>query len=283
MIYPQPAFSQNEYEQARQAISNRSRHKVKAGLILGSGLGALAEQIEDAEVIPYAEIPNFPQSGAPGHKGQMVLGLLNGVAVMAMQGRIHLYEGYSPARVGFPVRVMKMMGVETLLVTNAAGGINTDYQVGDLMMIEDHINFVGMAGGDPLRGPNQDEFGPRFANMSKAYDRSLANLARRVAIDTGVSLKSGTYAYVVGPTFETPAEIRMLNLLGADAVGMSTVPEVLVANHAGIRILGISAITNMAIHEAGSELETTEEEVWETLKDIIPPFSGFIKEIVGRL
>ena len=230
-------------EQAAAMIRKQSSIHPRIGLILGSGLGVLADEIEEAVVIPYAKIPHFPVSTVEGHAGRLVLGRLEGQAVVAMQGRFHLYEGYSLEEVTFPIRVMKRLGVETVLITNAAGGINESFQAGDLMLIRDHINFMFR---NPLVGPNDPELGDRFPDMTEAYDADLRRLAKKVAEKLGIDLKEGVYAAMLGPSYETPAEIRMLRTVGGDAVGMSTVPEVIVARHAGIRVLGLSCIANMA-------------------------------------
>ena len=276
-------YSYEEYKQAADYIRSKSKHQPKLALILGSGLSPLAEEIEKADYIPYQEIPHFPHSGAPGHAGRLVMGDLAGKSVMVMQGRTHFYEGYTPQHITLPVRVMQVMGIETLIITNAAGGINSNFQAGDLMLITDHINFVGLAGNNPLRGPNLEELGPRFPSMTHAYDMDLINLARATAQNLNLTLREGVYAYVAGPTFETPAEIRFLNVIGADAVGMSTVPEATVAAHGGTRILGISSITNMAIHETTSEDEPSHEEVLEMGKIIVPNLMALLKGILGQM
>lgn len=213
------------------------------GIILGSGLGDYVEALEDAKYIDYTDIPGFPRSTVPGHKGRWWTGTLHGKRVCMMQGRFHAYEGYDLQAVTMPVRVMALLGVKTLIVTNAAGGVNLAFQPGDLMIITDCINFSGM---NPLRGANLDAFGPRFPDMSQAYDRELAALCEQQAGKLNIPVKKGVYLWMNGPSFETPAEIRMCRLLGADAVGMSTVPETIVARHSGIKVLGVSCITNMA-------------------------------------
>lgn len=230
-------------DQTREFLSSKIGIKPEVGLILGSGLGNLADEIEDAVKIEYKDIPHFPVSTVEGHEGSLVFGMLKGKSVMAMKGRFHYYEGYDLESVTFPVRVMKSLGVEKIVVTNAAGGSNTDFVPGDLMLIEDHINFSLR---NPLIGINYNELGSRFPDMSRAYDRDMMQLAKSVAESQGTDLKSGVYAWVTGPSYETPAEVRMLQTLGVDAVGMSTVPEVIIARHGGIRVLGISCITNMA-------------------------------------
>ena len=215
----------------------------KLGIILGSGLGAFADALSGSVAIPYSELPHFPQSSVPGHAGRLVVGALAGEPIVAMQGRVHFYEGYSAHEVAFPARVLCALGVKTLVVTNAAGGINLGFQVGDLMAITDHLN---LAGYNPLIGPNDDKLGPRFPDMSHAYDPKLRELLMKSAATEGVKLQQGVYACLSGPSYETPAEIRMLRTLGADAVGMSTVPEVIAAAHMGVKVAGISCITNLA-------------------------------------
>ena len=212
-------------------------------MILGSGIGFLADEIENAAVIPYADIPHFGVSTVDGHAGKLVIGELEGVCVMVMCGRMHCYEGYTPQQVSYPVRVAKLLGVKAMIVTNAAGAVNLDYAVGDLMLISDHIRFMGMS---PLAGPNIDEFGPRFCDMSNVYTKELRTIAKNKAAEMGINLREGVYFYCAGPQFETPAEIRAVAVLGGDAVGMSTVFEATVAAHCDMNVLGISLMTNMA-------------------------------------
>ncbi len=213
------------------------------GIILGSGLGSLAEKLENPVYLNYSGIPGFAKSTAPGHKGRLVFGLLSGKKVVCMQGRFHYYEGWAMRDIVFPVRVLKSLGIKTLLVTNAAGGVNTNYNVGDFMLIRDHINFMG---NNPLIGTNNDSFGPRFCDMSKAYAPHLREIAKAAAQKCGMQLHEGVYLACTGPSYETPAEIRAFRLLGADAVGMSTVPEVIAASHCSLPVLAVSLITNMA-------------------------------------
>jgi purine-nucleoside phosphorylase len=248
---------------------------------LGSGLGPLAEQIEQADRIPYGEIPHFPISTVQGHAGRLVIGLLAGVPVCAMQGRFHFYEGYSMQQVTLPIRVMQRLGIRTLIVTNAAGGINPDFQVADIMLIEDHLNFVGMIGNNPLVGPNLEAFGTRFPAMNRVYTKRLRQLADSAANRIGMPLRRGVYAALSGPTFESPAEIRMLRILGADAVGMSTVPEAIVAHHAGLEVLALSTITNLCIAEVDANNEPTHEEVNEAGKLIAPRLEKLLVEILS--
>ena len=264
--------------EVQQLIESRTQVKPTIGLILGSGLGVLADEISDAVRIPYEEIPHFPVSTVEGHQGQLVIGQLNGKHVVAMQGRFHFYEGYSLEQVTFPIRMMKAMGVQTLIITNASGGINMDYQPGDLMMIKDHINLTGR---NPLIGPNEDAFGVRFPDMSTAYDPDYRELAHKVAKQNGIDVQDGVYVGLTGPTYETPAEIRMLRILGADAVGMSTVPEVIVARHAGIRVLGISCISNMAAGILPQPL--SHAEVMETAEKVKTTFLRLMRGIIEEL
>ena len=243
----------------------------KIGLVLGSGLGAFAQTLEQATAIPFGEIPHFPVSTAIGHKGELVIGLCGGVPVAVMAGRVHYYEGYTPVQVVFPVRVLGRFGVTTLVLTNAAGTVNADYRPGELMVIEDHINYMGM---NPLLGPNDDALGLRFFDMSEAYDPELRQIAEAACAASGVTMRKGVYIAFTGPSYETPAEIRMARTLGADAVGMSTVPEVIAARHMGIRVLGLSCITNMAagvIKQKLNHLEVLEvgERVKAGLLDVL--------------
>jgi len=246
-------------------------------IILGSGLGKLGDIIKDKAEIPYGDIPGFPHTTVVGHEGKLIAGTLNGRKVLAMKGRFHYYEGNPIDVVVFPVRVFKRMGIESLIVTNAAGGVNTSFSPGDLMLIKDHISFYCR---NPLIGENLDELGPRFPDMSAAYDRSVEDLAVSSAKKLGIDLKTGVYSYCTGPSFETPSEIRAIRLLGGDAVGMSTVPEVIAAKHMGMRILGISCITNMAAGILDQPLN--HEEVIETGKLVEKKFSDLIAEIVGN-
>lgn len=264
--------------EVKQAIESRTPVKPTIGLILGSGLGVLADEITEAVRIPYEEIPHFPVSTVEGHQGQWVSGKLNGKNVVAMQGRFHFYEGYGLEEVTFPIRVMKALGVDTLIITNASGGINMGYQPGDLMIIQDHINLTGR---NPLIGPNEESFGVRFPDMSSAYDPSLRELACRVAANEGIEIQAGVYAGLTGPSYETPAEIRMLRILGADAVGMSTVPEVIVARHSGVRVLGISCISNMAAGILPQPL--SHAEVMETAEKVKTKFLSLVRGIVEEM
>lgn len=270
-----------EIDAVADSIRPRLPFQPRVGIILGSGLGALADAVINPTVIPYGEIPSWPVSTVIGHQGRLVVGRLQGQPVLVMQGRVHYYEGYSMAQVTLPVRVMQRLGVEILIVTNAAGGVNPSFAPGDLMLITDHINLIGMAGPNPLRGPNIDELGVRFPDMSRAYDRELNELARQVARQAGIDLKEGVYVGLSGPTFETPADLRFLRLIGVDAVGMSTVPEVTVARHGGTRVLGISGISNKA--NLDGETITTHEEVLDAGEQIVPKLISMIQGILGGL
>jgi purine-nucleoside phosphorylase len=268
---PHDHYTLSDYDLAVEAIRARTSVKPKVGLVLGSGLGTLAERIENADYIPYNEILRFPQSEVIGHRNRFVAGTLEGVPLLVMQGRIHYYEGYSMQAVTFPIRVMQRIGVKTLIVTNAAGGLNPAFSAGDLMLITDHINFMGMAGIHPLVGRNDPNLGERFPDMSDAYDPQLCQLARQAAQAQGVLLREGVYIGLSGPSFETPAEVRMLQRLGADAVGMSTVGEVTVARHGGIRVLGFSGITNMLVKSEQSGQAVSHEDVLSIGRDVIAP------------
>lgn len=243
------------YHEAADFLLKRLPFKAKIGIILGSGLGELGNKIEDPTIIPYSEIPNFAHSTAIGHKGNFICGKLGGVPVVAMQGRFHYYEGYPMERVTFPVRVMKLIGIETLFVSNAAGGINNTYHVGDLVIIRDHINNLP----NPLIGPNMEEFGVRFPDMTRAYDRDLIARAERIAKEENIEVRKGVYVGLTGPSYETPAEYLFYQRVGGDAIGMSTVPEVLVARHAGIRVFGMSVITNEGWHFEGDYTNDAQE------------------------
>lgn len=251
-------------------------------LVLGSGLGALADEVKDPIHVPYADIPGFARSTVQGHKGRFVLGTMSGLHVAVMQGRMHFYEGHPLWQITLPVRVAKALGTKSMIITNAAGGINRDFNIADVMLINDHINFVGMAGNNPLMGPNLDEQGPRFPEMTTAYDAALRQTALAVAKETGVDLKQGVYAGLAGPFFETPAELRFLRAIGADAVGMSTVNEVVVARHAGIRVLGLSGITNVARLSADEGAPPTHDEVMEAGAVIAPKMFSIIRGVFAN-
>jgi purine-nucleoside phosphorylase len=276
-------FSKRDYEQAAAVIREFTQDEPTVGLVLGSGLGGLADTLEDATVIPYEEIPGFPRSTAPGHSGKLVIGRLEGQTVVAQKGRAHFYEGYSPQQITFPIRVMYFLGVRTIILTNAAGGVNKNYRVGDIMVLSDHINMVGMSGFNPLIGANDYELGERFVGMTHTYDRELTLLARQLAEENGISIHEGTYLCLAGPSYETPAEIRMIRTLGADAVGMSTVPEVLVARHMQMRVLAFSSITNMCLDSIEDEGDPNEQEVIEAGKEIVPHLTTILKGVLRTM
>lgn len=259
-------------------ILERTKFSTETGIILGTGLGGLVKEIDIEYTIPYAEIPNFPVSTVEGHQGKLIFGMLGGKRVMAMQGRFHHYEGYSLKEVTFPLRVMNDLGIKTLFVSNASGGLNPGFQIGDVMMITDHIN---MFGDNPLMGPNIKELGPRFPDMSQPYNLHLRNLALKIAMQNHIELKEGVYVGVPGPTFETPAEYRMFRTLGGDAIGMSTVPEVIVARHMNMAVFGISIITDSGV--PGEIVEITHEEVQEVAMRAEPKMSLIIRELIASL
>jgi len=274
-------FTLAQIDEVAQQIRSRIPRQPSVGMILGSGLGALAEAVTQPVDISYSQLPYWPIPSVEGHKGQLVIGQLEGQDVLIMQGRTHFYEGISMAEVGLPVRVMQRLGVKIVIVTNAAGAVNQDFQPGDLMLITDHINLLGMAGNSPLRGPNLDEFGPRFPDMSQAYDRQLMEIARQVAKEQGIQLRQGVYICLAGPSFESPADLRFLRAIGVDAVGMSTVPEVVVARHGHQRVLGFSGISNKA--NLNGNTITTHEEVLEAGKVIAPKLTALLKGVLRRL
>jgi purine-nucleoside phosphorylase len=262
-------------------VRDKTKHEPKIGLILGSGLGDLAESVMDANKIPYPELDGWPVSTVYGHSGQLVIGELEGKTVLVMQGRAHFYEGYEMSQVGLPIRVMKRLGIETVIITNAAGAINPKFEPGDLMMLTDHINLIGMTGQSPLRGPNLEEFGTRFPDMSQVYDREIHAIARKVAQENQIFLREGVYVCLAGPSFETPADLRFLGAIGADAVGMSTVPEATVARHSGMRVMAISGLTNKANLD-GSTV-TTHEEVFEAGKVLVPKLTDLVTGVLKNL
>ena len=264
--------------EATEYIKGITDIKPEIALILGSGLGAMAENIKNPVKIKYSDIPNFPVSTVVGHAGELIIGELEGKNVVAMQGRFHYYEGYSQSRTAMPVRVMKMLGAETLIVTNAAGGANKDFNAGDLMIIKDHIN---LSGSNPLIGKNDDRIGPRFPDMSDAYNKEYRDLIKKSAEEEGIEVREGVYTFFSGPNYETPAEIRMVQVLGGDAVGMSTVPEVIAAAHCGMKVIGVSCITNMA---AGiSETKLNHKEVIETTEKVKVNFAKLITRVIKNL
>ncbi len=256
-------------------IKSRIDNNPKAAIILGSGLGGLIDIIQDATEIPYSEIPNFPVSTVKGHSGKLVFGKINGCEVMLMAGRFHYYEGYNMQEVTFPVRVMKALGVEILFLSNAAGGTNSSFKIGDLMIINDHINTFPE---HPLRGHNDERLGTRFPDMSEAYDHDLIKLAKQICALKGIDVKTGVYCGLQGPTFETPAEYRWIHTMGCDAVGMSTVPEVIVARHAGLRVFAISVITDIGISDV--PVKVSHEEVLEAANEAAPKMAGLVAALV---
>jgi len=270
-----------QIDQAADAVRTRTSYRPRVGLILGSGLNELADSVQKADIIPYADLPNWPISTVQGHAGRLVIGELDGQVVLVMQGRIHFYEGYGMSQITLPVRVMQRLGLEILIVTNAAGGVNDNFVPGDVMLITDNLNPMGMTGANPLMGPNIDELGPRFPDMSQAYDRELMGIARQVAASENVQLREGVYCGLSGPSFEGPADLRFLHMIGADAVGMSTVPEVIVARHGGMRVLGFSGISNKANLD-GSTV-TTHDEVIEAGKTISPKIETIIRGVLSSL
>ena len=271
--------SRAQIEEAVAYVGGHTRYQPEIGMVLGSGLAALADAVDEADIIPFADVPYFPVSSVQGHAGRMVIGRLEGRSVLVLQGRVHYYEGYSMSQVTLPIRMMQMLGIHTVILTNAAGGLNTSFKAGDVMLIKDHINLVGMSGQNPLRGPNDESFGPRFPDMSQAYDPRLRQLALRVAADRGIDLRQGVYICLAGPSFETPADIRFLRLIGADAVGMSTVPEATVARHGGMRVLGLSGISN-ALPADGITQETTHEEVLAAGRTLVPKLIAIIRGVL---
>jgi len=277
----QTYFTLAQFDEIAGVIRSKTKVQPKISIILGSGLGSLADSLENRTVLPFKDLPHWPVSTVPGHAGRLVIGNFEGQCVLVMQGRIHFYEGYTMQQVTLPIRVMQRLGIETLVVTNAAGAVNPEFNPGDLMLITDHINFVGLAGFNPLFGPNIDELGPRFPDMSQAYDRELIKLSRLAAIESNVELREGIYVGLSGPSFEGPADLRFLRLIGADAVGMSTVSEVTVARHGNTRVLGISGISNKANLD-GSSI-TTHEEVLEAGRVIAPKMERLLRSVLRKL
>ncbi len=268
----------NYVNETVQYIYGRTAYRPEIAIILGSGLGSLGDKLLDADVIPYEELPHWKSSTAPGHNGRLIFGMLGGKQVVCMQGRLHYYEGYTMEDTTYPIRVMAKLGIKNLLLSNAAGGINTEFTPGTLMLITDHINFLGR---NPLMGPNEADFGVRFCDMSYAYAPHLREIALEAASELGQHLEQGVYVATTGPSYETPAEIRMFRIWGASAVGMSTVPEVIVANHSGMNVMGISCITNMAAGVLDQKL--TEEEVLETGARVGAEFQALMTRIVEKL
>lgn len=277
----QSYYTLEQIDQVADAVRAKINIKPRVGIILGSGLNDLAASVENAITIPYGELPHWPVSTVEGHVGQLVIGELEDQPVLVMQGRTHFYEGYSMSHITLPVRVMLRLGLEMMIVTNAAGGVNPDFVPGDVMLITDNLNLMGMSGLNPLMGPNLDELGPRFPDMSQAYDKELMAVTRRIAEEEGITLREGVYCGLSGPSFESPADLRFLRLAGTDAVGMSTVPEVIVANHGGLRSLGLSGISNKANLD-GSTI-TTHEEVIEAGKVITPKMEAIIRGVLKTI
>ena len=272
-------YTYQQYQQSAAALADRlGDFRPEVLLILGSGLGSLGDQVEQPLVVPYAQVPHMKRSTAPDHKGQFVFGRLSGRNVAVMQGRLHTYEGWSFADVSYPVRVLRLLGAKTLLVTNAAGAVNTAFSAGDIMMITDHIKLFGVS---PLCGPNLEEFGPRFPDVSHVYTPALQEAARRAARSLDIPLREGVYMYFPGPQFETPAEVRMARILGADAVGMSTVPETIVAAHCGMQVLGFTLCTNMAAGVLDQPLSG--EEVLEAAREAKPRFTALVKACLEQV
>ncbi len=261
-----------------QSIREYTNIEPEISIILGTGLGRLAEEIENGIIIPYDKIKNFPISTVYGHQGNLVFGTLENKMVVAMQGRFHYYEGYSMQEITFPVRVMKELGANIIIISNAAGGMNRSFQRGDLMLIYDHINLMG---DNPLIGPNEEKLGPRFPDMSQAYDQELIALAEKIALAEGIKIHKGVYAGLTGPMLETPAEYRMLIKMGADAVGMSTIPEVIVANHMGMRVLGISCITDLAIDGVVEKVQF--QEILEAAARSEPVMTKIVKKVIKNI
>ncbi|MDQ3753938.1 MAG: purine-nucleoside phosphorylase [Acidobacteriota bacterium] len=274
----EPTSLYERVEHAARTIRARWMEEARIGLVLGSGLGAFADDCEDSVVIPYEEIPGFARSTVEGHAGQMVLGRCAGVPIVVMQGRFHFYEGYEMDAVTFPVRTLELLGVKSVVLTNAAGGLNNTFTQGSLMLISDHLNLMGVS---PLRGPNDERFGPRFPDMTEVYDREYQEIAAKEAQAMGIELRRGVYAALTGPSYETPAEIRMLRALGADAVGMSTVPEAIVARHMSLKVLGISCITNLAAGVLDAPINHAE--VIETGARVRETFTELLRRVIPKL
>ncbi|XP_058846708.1 purine nucleoside phosphorylase-like [Acipenser ruthenus] len=274
-----------EYQQTADWLLSHTKHRPKVAIICGSGLGLLADTLKCQESFDYSDIPSFPQSTVQGHAGRLVFGELKGKTCVCMQGRFHTYEGYPLCKVTFPVRVFKLLGVETLIVTNAAGSLSDSYKTGDIMIIKDHINLLGFAGQHPLNGPNDEQFGPRFPPMSSAYDKDLRKLALDICekLDCSCFMQEGVYCMVGGPNFETVAEARYLHKMGADAVGMSTVPEVLVAKHCGLKVFGLSLITNKVVKEYNDKEMVNHEGVLGVSETRAGTLQALVTELVGQL
>jgi len=281
----QNQISYEVVNESAQYILARTKHRPTIGIICGSGLGGLADQVHDADIFEYTSIPNFPISTVPGHVGRMLVGLLDNVPVIVMQGRFHSYEGYPLWKTAMPVRVMKIIGVKDLIVTNAGGGLNKAFQVGDVMVLKDHINLPGFSCQHPLRGPNEDKFGPRFFPTNDLYSADYRKLAKKVgrALNLEGVIREGVYTMVGGPNYETVAELKLLRELGVDSVGMSTIPETIVAHHCGMKVFACSLITNLCIVEYGTGIETNHEEVIEVGKRRAEDLKRFITEMATHM
>ncbi len=274
-------FSLEQFQETVDAICAQTQHRPTIGMILGTGLGSLAQEVQVADRLPYSDLPHWPESTVVGHEGRLVIGEMEGHVVLVMQGRAHYYEGYTMAQVGLPIRVMQLLGVQTLMITNAAGGVNPEFAPGDLMLITDHVNLIGMGGLNPLRGANIDSLGPRFVDMMDCYDPELRALAVQAAAGAGIGLQQGVYVSLAGPNFETPADLRFLQAIGADAVGMSTVPEAIVARHGGTRVLGVSGISNKA--NLDGITPTNHEEVLQAGRVIVPKLHTLIQGVLRSM
>jgi purine-nucleoside phosphorylase len=274
-------LTQQDIDQAVSAVHKLTAQEPRIGMILGSGLGTLAETVTNPEYVNYDQIPGWPVSTVEGHVGRLVFGELEGQNVVVMQGRTHFYEGYPITTLGLPVRVMQQLGIEMFFVTNAAGAVNPEFEPGDLMLLTDHLNLLGMAGHNPLRGPNLDDLGPRFPDMSRVYDRDLQKLALEVSAKEKLNIQQGVYVCLAGPTFETPTDLRFLRGAGVDAVGMSTVPEAIVARHGGTRVMGVSGISNKANLDGNTE--TTHQEVLEAGQILVPKLTKLIRGVLKSI
>ncbi len=276
-------FGYDQFKEAADYILQRTDHRPQVGMVLGSGLNALAESVSDADILSFDDIPHFPQTTVTGHSGKLYIGNLEDMPVLVLRGRSHYYEGYSLQQVTLPVRVMQMLGVGLIILTNAAGGVNKNFAAGDLMLIEDHLNMVGMLGSNPLMGPNDDRLGPRFPDMSAVYDQTLRQTALRIAEENDIKLHKGVYAWLSGPSFETPADVRFLRTIGADAVGMSTVPEAIVSRHGGTKTFGVSMISNLTIDTLDTGRDTTHEEVLEAGAVAVPRLETILRGVLRSL
>ncbi|XP_008544694.1 purine nucleoside phosphorylase isoform X2 [Microplitis demolitor] len=282
---PHSTYTFEALQETAQFFLDRTSIRPKIGIICGSGMSSIAESLTHQQIFPYEEIPHFPKSTVKGHVGQMVFGYLQDVPVMCMQGRFHYYEGYPLWKCAMPVRVMKLIGVTHLIATNAAGGLNPNFKVGDIMLVQDHLNIMGFAGNNPLQGPNDDRFGPRFPPMNKAYDRELLKVGREVAEEMGISdiVHKGVYTCLGGPSFETVAELKMLRMIGVDAVGMSTAHEVIAARHCNLTVFAFSLITNLCVYDYDCHDEANHEEVMDVGKSRQPVLEEFVRRMVQRI